>query len=68
MEITTNTSISITINGQQFTFADPHPIVDLIDQLNNETTTLELWKQRQIDSQVRIDNINAQITELCQSI
>ena len=66
MEITTNTSIIITINGQQFSFDNPHPIMDLIDQVNNEKVSLELWQQRTIDSQVKIDNLNAQITALCQ--
>lgn len=65
MEITTNTSITITINGTNYTFANPHPIEDLIDQLNNETNTLTLWQQRVTDSQNRINDLNAQITALC---
>ena len=65
MEITTNTSITITINGTNYTFANPHPIEDLIDQLKNETNTLTLWQQRVTDSQNRINDLNAQITALC---
>ena len=65
MEITTNTSITITINGTNYTFANPHPIEDLIDQLNNETNALALWQQRITDSQNRINDLNSQITALC---
>ena len=65
MEITTNTSITITINGTNYTFANPHPIEDLIDQLNNETNALALWQQRITDSQNRINDLNSKITALC---
>ncbi len=65
MEIKQNTSITITINGVDHTFNDPHPIADLIDQLNTETNNLALWQQRTIDTQSNIDNLNAQIAALC---
>ena len=65
MEITQTSSITITINGIAYTFANPHPIEDLINQLNDQTSTLALWQQRAVDTQSQIDNLNAQITALC---
>ena len=65
MEITTNTTISITINGTAYTFSDPHPVTDLINQLDGATQNLALWNQRAADTQAQIDDLNTQITALC---
>ena len=65
MDITQTTSINISINGQTYTFANPHPIEDLITQLNQETSNLALWQQRATLSQLAIDSLTAQITALC---
>ena len=65
LTITTNTSVTITVNGTAYTFDSPHPIQDLIDQLNSEQANLALWNQRASDSQANISNLNAQIAALC---
>ena len=35
MDIQATTNYTITVNGVAYSFADPHPIVALIDQLGN---------------------------------
>jgi len=63
--LTQQWSITINLNGTNYTFTDPHPITDLMDQLNAEQTSLALWQQRATDSQARIDELTAEITTLC---
>ena len=65
MDITQTLSITININGTNYSFSGPHPIEDLIQALTNEQGNLALWNQRATDSQSNIDNLNAQITALC---
>ena len=65
MEITTNTSITITLNGQNYSFDNPHPITDLIDQLNIMSQDILLWKQKVDESQSRIDDLQSKIKALC---
>ena len=63
--ITTITNIIININGTNYSFESPHPVSDLCDQLASEQVNLTLWNQRASDSQVNINNLNAQIAALC---
>ena len=65
MEITTNTSITITINGQNYTFADQHPIVDLISEMNNETDSLNFFNGSAAACRTRIADLQSQIQALC---
>ena len=65
MEITQTSSITITINGMAYTFANPHPIEDLISKMDGLAEQLLLWQVRVTETQSQIDNLNAQITALC---
>ena len=65
MQITQTTSFTIAVNGQNYSFTNDHPIVDLISQYDNLTSTLALWNQRATDTQTELDAINAQIQALC---
>lgn len=65
MDITQTLSITININGTNYSFASPHPIEDLITQLQGEQNSLALWQQCATDSQANIDALNAQIAALC---
>ena len=60
-----STSITIAINGTNYTFVSPHDIETLIDQITTEQNNLILWQQRVSLSQTNIDNLNAQIAALC---
>ena len=65
MQITQTTSFTIAVNGQNYSFVNDHPIVDLIAQYENLTSTLELWKSRATAAQADLDAVNAQIQALC---
>lgn len=67
MDISTSTTIILTINGQTYSFASPHPIEDLVAQLTQEQSNLALWQERAATSQANVDALTAQITTLCVS-
>ena len=63
--ITQNWSVTINVDGVDYTFNDPHPITNLMDQLANEQSNLALWQQRATDSQNSIADLQAKIKVLC---
>lgn len=67
MDISTSTTITISVNGTNYSFANPHPIEDLVAQLTQEQSTLALWQERVSTSQANLDALTAQITALCVS-
>lgn len=65
MQITQSTSFTITVNGQNYSFGSEHPIVDLIAQNENLTSSLSIWQSRIVETQAQLDDVNAQIQALC---
>lgn len=65
MDIQATTSYTITINGVAYAFPDPHPVVDLIDQLTAMQDHVANV-QRNLDiANAEVASIQAQITALC---
>ena len=65
MQITTNTSITISVNGLNYSFTDQHPIVDLIAQLNMSTFDLSELETRTADKRALVADLQSQIQALC---
>jgi len=65
MSISGTYTLVLNVNGTNYSFADPHAVTALFDQLDGLNQQLTIWQQRTIDTQAQLDSVNAQITAMC---
>jgi len=65
LNITQTTSVIINVNGTNYVFEDPHPVLNLIDQLNYQQNIITQRTAQIAAANNAIANLNTQIQSHC---
>lgn len=59
------TTYTVKYNNQEYSFTDPHPITELINEYNSCNNMITLLQNRIQKLQSRVDELDNQIVSLC---
>ena len=65
LTITQNNSVTINVNGTNYVFEDPHPVLNLIDQLTYQQNIVTQRTAQIAAANAIIANLNTEIQSHC---